>query len=56
MKNAFYFILKALFVLKIFTFLSYVLVMWKKQLNYKEKVNFSICDVKAWLKSNYNTK
>ena len=36
MKNAFYFILKALFVLKIFKFLSYIFVMWKKRLNQKD--------------------
>ena len=44
MKNVFYFILKALFVLKIFTFI-YFLVMLKKRLDQKDKVNFKIHDV-----------
>ena len=44
MKNAFYFMLKALFVLEIFKFLfcfGYV----KKRLHKKAKVNFKIYDV-----------
>ena len=46
MKHAFYFILKALFVLKI---IKFVLTFWacrKKRLHYKDKVNFEIYDVK----------
>ena len=39
MKNAFYFILKALFALKIFKFLSW--------LEKKDKINFEIYDVTA---------
>ena len=47
MKNAFYFILKALFILKIFKFWTYR----KKDLIR----NFEIYDVTAWLTKNYNT-
>ena len=43
-KNAFYFILKAIFVL-----------MLKKQLDSKDKVNFKIYYLTAWLRKNYNT-
>ena len=41
--NASYSYLKALFVLKIFKFLSQ-----------KDKVNFKIYDVKTWFTNNYN--
>ena len=41
-KNAFYFILKALFVLKILSFCHDILVMYEKQLDQKEKVYFKI--------------
>ena len=47
MKNVFYFIFKALFVLKIFNFCLDFLVMWKKQLHEENKVNFNIFDVKT---------
>ena len=54
MKNAFYFILKALFVLKIFNFLSWLFGHVKKKwLDSKEKVNFKIYDVTVWLTNNY---
>ena len=55
MKNAFYFILKALFVLKILNFCVDFLAMQKKQLDLKEKFNFEIYDVTAWLKNIYIT-
>ena len=42
MKNAFYFILKALFVLKIFQFLFRIFVQVGKRLDKKVKVNFTI--------------
>ena len=45
MKNVFYFILKALFVLKIFT-----------RLDYKDRVKFKIHDVTTWFIYNYNTQ
>ena len=48
MKNTFYFVLKALFVLKIFNFL-------KKRLDQKDKVNFKIYDATTCLTNNYNT-
>ena len=53
MKNAFYFILKALFVLKIFKF--DFLFTQDKRLDQKDKVNFEIYDVRAWVTKNYNT-
>ena len=52
MKNTFYFVLKASFILKIFKF---ILVMQEKWLDYKDEVNFKIYDVTTWLTSNYNT-
>ena len=44
--------LKALF--KIFKFLFDFLVMYKKWLDYKDKVNFEIYDITAWLANNNN--
>ena len=44
MRNALYFILKALFILKIFKFLSYK----------KDKIDFEIYDVTALLTINFN--
>ena len=52
MKNAFYFILKALFVLKIFKFCLDVLGMYEKQLDLKDKFNFKVYDATAWLTKN----
>ena len=49
MKNAFYFILKALFVLKTSKFLSWLVDQIEKQLDEKDKVNFKIYDTTAWL-------
>ena len=54
MKNAFYFILKALFVLKIFKFLSWLFGHVAKRLDKKDKVNFKFYDVTAWLTNNGN--
>ena len=45
MKNAFYFTSKALFVLKIFKFLSKLFGHVLKQLDLKDKVNFRFYDV-----------
>ena len=53
MKNTFYFILKALFVLKLFKFLSFF-VHVGKQLDKKAKVNFKIYDVTTWETYNFN--
>ena len=55
MKNAFHFNSKALFVLKIFTFLSWLFVHVAKRLDYKDKVNFKIYDITPWLTDNCNT-
>ena len=45
MKNAFHFMLKALFVLGIFTFLSGVFGYVEKRLDKKAMVNYKIYDV-----------
>ena len=55
MKNAFNFTLKALFVLKIFRFLSRLFGQLPKQLDKKGKINFKFYDVTAWLTNNCNT-
>ena len=52
MKNVFYFILKALFVLKIFKFLSSLFSTAEKLTTLEKK--FKIYDVAAWLTNNYN--
>ena len=56
MKNAFYFISKALFVLKIFKFLSWLFGHVAKLLDEEDKVNFKFGDVTAWLTNNCNTR
>ena len=45
MKSAFYFMLEALFVVKIFTFLSWLFVHVGKRLDRKAKVDFGNYDV-----------
>ena len=55
MKNAFYFTSKALFVLKIFMFLSLLFGHVEKRLDKKDKVNFKFYDVASWLTNNLNT-
>ena len=55
MKNAFYLTSKALLVLKIFKFLSWLFGHAAKQLDKKDKVNFKFYDVTAWLVNNRNT-
>ena len=55
MKNAFYFILKAPFVLEIFKF--FLMTFWSCRKNgLIRKVNFKIHEVTAWLTNNYNTR
>ena len=54
MKNAFYFILKAYFVLEIFKFCLDFLFILKKRLDEINKINFKIYDVKTWLRNNGN--
>ena len=45
MKNTFYFMLKALFGIEVFTFLSLLFVYVEKWFDKKTKVNFKIFDV-----------
>ena len=53
-KNDFYLMLKAIFALEIFTFLSWLFGS-EKQLDKKSMANFKIYDVTDWAKNNYNT-
>ena len=55
MKYAFYFRLKALFVLIIFKFLSDFFNHVGKRLDKKVKVNVKIYDVINWTTNNHNT-
>ena len=54
-KNAFYFTFKALFVLKIFKFSSWLSGNVEKQLDLKDKVNFKIYNFITWETNNCNT-
>ena len=54
MKNAFYFIVKTFFVLRYLNFCLDFLVLYKKTLDQKYKVNFEIY-VATRLTMNYNT-
>ena len=55
MKNDSYFMLKALFVVEIFTFSPCLFGYVEKRLDRKAKVNFKIFDVTCWTTINYNT-
>ena len=55
MKNDFYFMLKALFVLEIFTFLFRFFGYVKKRLDKKAMVGFKIYGVTEQTANNYNT-
>ena len=55
MKNAFYFTLKALLVLNIFKFLSWLFGHVEKRLDEKDNVNLKIHDVITWLTNHCNT-
>ena len=55
MINAFYFTLKAFFVLKIFEFLSQLFGHGEKRLDWKHNVKFKNYDVATWLTNNVNT-
>ena len=55
MKNAFYFISKALFVLKIFKFLSWLFGYVEEWLDKADKINFKFYDATAWLTNICNT-
>ena len=48
MKNAFYFTLKAVLVLKIIKFLSQIFGDVEKRLDQEDKLNFKIYDVTTW--------
>ena len=54
-KNAFYFTLKAFFILKIFKFLSWLFGQVSKRRDYKDKVKFKFYNITSWLTNNYNT-
>ena len=51
-KNAFYFTSKALFILKIFKFLSWLFSHVAKWLDKKDKFNIKFYDVTVWLTGN----
>ena len=55
MESAFYFMLKTLFVIEIFTFLPLLFCYIEKWLDSKAKVNFKTYDVIDWTANNYNT-
>ena len=54
-KNAFYVMLKALFVLEIFTVLPWLFGYVEMQLDREVVVNFKIYDAIDWATNNYNT-
>ena len=55
MRNTFYFMWKALYVLEIFTLLSQRFGYVENRFDRKVKVNFEIYDVTDWETENYNT-
>ena len=55
MKNIFYFMLKALLVLEIFTFLFRLFGYVEKRLDQKAIASYKIYDVIDWTTNNYNT-
>ena len=55
MKNAFYFTLKALILLKMLKFLSWIFGHVGKLLDKKDQVIFKIYGVTTWLTNNCNT-
>ena len=55
MKDAFYFILKGFFALKIFKFLSWPFGHVEKRLDWKDKVIFKISDVMNCEINDYHT-
>ena len=55
MKNAFYFMLKALFILEILTFLSWLFGYVENCLYKKAMINFKIYDITYWTTNNYCT-
>ena len=55
MKNVFYFMVKAVFVLEVFPFLSWLFGYVEKRFDKKAMVNFNIYDVTDLTSNNYNT-
>ena len=55
MKNALYFMFKALFILEIFTFLSWLFRYIEKRVDKKPKINFKIYDITGWTTNNFDT-
>ena len=55
-KNAFYFMLKAIFVVEISKFLSWLLGYVEKRFDKKAKVNFKIYDVTYWTTNTYDIR
>ena len=55
MKKAFYFTSEALFILKIFKFLSLLFDRVLKRLDSKDKVNLKFYDVTEWSTNHFNT-
>ena len=55
MKNTLYFILKAIFFLEIFKFLSRIFAYVEKRLDKKAYLIFKIYDATNWATNNYNT-
>ena len=55
MKSAFYFMLKAHWVLEIFIFLSWLFGYLEEPFDGNVMVNFKIYDVTDWKTNNYNT-
>ena len=55
MENVFYFTLTALFLIKIFKFLSVLFGYVVKRLGKKAKVNFKIYEATDWITNNCNT-
>ena len=51
-KNGFYFIIKALFILKVFKFLSLIFGHVEKQFDKETKFNFELYGVTDWKKNN----
>ena len=55
MKNVFYFMLRTLFVLEIFTFLCWIFGYVENRFDKKSMVSFNIYDVTDWIANNHNT-
>ena len=55
MKNAFYFMLKAVLIFEILTFMSWLFGYVEKRLDKKAMVNFKVDDVTDWTTNDHNT-